>query len=66
MAARTSEQSRIVRKVKGKEVRAERTNEVRLSLYLIKYTLLTPYRATSPKLFEQITMNIICRKLALV
>ena len=34
MAARTSERSRIVRKVKGKEARAARRSEVRRSLYL--------------------------------
>ena len=62
MAARAIERSRIVRKVKGKEARAERTKDVRLSLYLINHTLLTSYRATSPKLFEQITRNITCLK----
>ena len=45
MAARAIERSSIVRKVKGKDARAERTNEVRLSLYLIKCTLLTSYWA---------------------
>ena len=34
MAARTSERSRIVRKVKGKETRAARRRELRRSLYL--------------------------------
>ena len=34
MAARTSERSRIVRKVKGKETRAARRSELRRSLYL--------------------------------
>ena len=37
MAAMAIERSRMFMKVKGKEARAERTNEVRLSLYLIKY-----------------------------
>lgn len=36
MAARTSERSRMVKKVKGKEARTERTSEVRRSLYLGK------------------------------
>ena len=36
MAARTSERRRMVRKVKGKEARTERTSDVRRSLYLRK------------------------------
>ena len=36
MAARASERSRMVKKVKGKEARTERTSEVRRSLYLGK------------------------------
>ena len=49
MAARTSERSRMVKKVKGKEARTERTSDVRRSLYLRKVKVMRKDRSVPDK-----------------